>query len=153
MPRRRTETTESVPLHEEVATVGKRTVERRIRINKTVHTKQQTVEASLRHEQPVIMRVPVNRTVSEPPPVRQEGDTLIIPVLEEVAVVERRLVLREEIHVRKHAIIKPFRQNVTLRSEQVDVRPASPSEDAADAEGAAASKHTVKHKQAHKEDH
>lgn len=149
MPRRRAEKMETVPLHQEVATVGKRTIERRAQISKTVHTRSQTVEASLRHEQPVIERVPVNRTVSEPPAIRQEGDTLIIPVLEEVAVVERRIVLREEIHVHKRATIEPFRQEVTLRSEEVVVEPASPSDDAAAPERAPTSKHTVKPNEDH----
>jgi uncharacterized protein (TIGR02271 family) len=149
MPRRRAEKTESVPLHEEVAAVGKRTVERRTRINKSVHTRAETVEASLRREQPVIERVRVNRTVTEPPPVRHEGDTLIIPVLEEVAVVERRLVLREEIRVHKHATVEPFRQEVTLRSEEVVVEPASSSEEVAAPESAATSKPTVKHNEDH----
>jgi uncharacterized protein (TIGR02271 family) len=137
MPRRRAEKTESVPLHEEDAAVGKRTVERRTRISKSVHARAETVEASLRREQPVIERVRVDRTVTEPPPVRHEGDTLIIPVLEEVAVVERRLVLREEIRIRKHATVEPFRQEVTLRSEEAVVEPASPSEDVAASEDAA----------------
>jgi uncharacterized protein (TIGR02271 family) len=129
----------SVPLHEEVATVAKRTVERRARIDKQVRTRTETIETVLRREQPAIERIPINREVSEVPAVRQEGDTLVIPVLEEIAVIERRLVLREEIRIRRHEIVEPFRQDVTLRAEEVVVDP-SPR----DGEAIAPSTHTIK---------
>jgi uncharacterized protein (TIGR02271 family) len=115
---------QSLPLHEEVATVTKRTVERRARIDKQVRTRTETVEVVLRRDQPVIERIPINREVSEAPPVRQEGDTLVVPVLEEIAVIERRLVLREEIRIHRHEIVEPFRQDVTLRTEEVVVDPS-----------------------------
>jgi hypothetical protein len=47
-----------------------------------------------------ITRVTINRVVEGVVPVRQEGDTTIYPVLEEVLVVEKRLILREELHMR-----------------------------------------------------
>jgi uncharacterized protein (TIGR02271 family) len=117
-------------VHEETVDVAKRTVERRAQIDKRVHARTETIETVLRHEQPVIERVAINRVVTEPPPVRQEGDTLVIPVLEEVAVVERRLVLREEIRVRRQEIVEPFRQDVTLRTEEVVFTPPSGDEGA-----------------------
>ncbi|HEX2116375.1 MAG TPA: DUF2382 domain-containing protein [Alphaproteobacteria bacterium] len=129
----------SVPLHEEVATVAKRTVERRARIDKKVRTRTETIETVLRREQPAIERIPINREVSEVPAVRQEGDTFVIPVLEEIAVIERCLVLREEIRIRRHEIVEPFRQDVTLRVEEVVVD-ASPR----DGEAIAPSTHTIK---------
>ena len=115
-----------LPLHEEVATVAKRTVERRTHIDKKVRTRTQRIETTLRREQPTVERIPINREVSEVPAVRQEGDTLVIPVLEEIAVVERRMVLREEIRIHRHEIVEPFRQDVTLRAEEVVVSDASP---------------------------
>jgi uncharacterized protein (TIGR02271 family) len=118
-----------IPLHEEVVDVTKRTVERRTQIDKRVHTHTDSVETTLRREQPAIERVAINRVVAEPPPVREEGDTLIIPVLEEVAVLERRLVLREEIRVRRQEIVEPFRQDVTLRSEEVVLKPSPSGEE------------------------
>jgi uncharacterized protein (TIGR02271 family) len=125
----------SVPLHEEVATVAKRTVERRARIDKQVHTRTERVETVLRREQPTIERIPINREVSEIPAVRQEGDTLVIPVLEEVAVIVRRLVLREEIRIHRHETVEPFRRDVTLRAEEV-VIDSFPRDDGATAPSA-----------------
>ena len=118
MTPRRTDST-VIPIHEEDATVSKRTVQRRAHIETKVRTRTDKVEVTLRRERPVIERVPINREVSVVPPVRQEDDTLVIPVVEEVAVIERRLMLREEIRVRRQEFVEPFRQDVTLRTEEV----------------------------------
>ena len=48
-----------------------------------------------------VERVPIKRMIDQPAEVRQEGDTLIIPLMEEVLVVEKRLMLREELHIRR----------------------------------------------------
>jgi stress response protein YsnF len=54
-------------------------------------------------------------------PVRTEGDVTIIPVLEETVVVEKRLLLREEVHVRLKTHEEHQPQRVRLRSEDVVV--------------------------------
>jgi hypothetical protein len=48
-----------------------------------------------------VERVPVNRIVDKAPETRQEGDVTIIPVIEEVITVEKRLLLREEVRIRR----------------------------------------------------
>ncbi len=48
-----------------------------------------------------VERVPVNRIVDAVPETRQEGDVTIIPVIEEVITVEKRLLLREEVRIRR----------------------------------------------------
>jgi stress response protein YsnF len=70
----------------------------------------------------------VDRVVAlaEAPSARQEGDTLIIPVLEEVLVVEKRVRIKEEIHVTRTAREEPYRATVALRSEQVAVERLAP---------------------------
>ena len=65
--------------------------------------------------------VPVNRVVDGPVVPRQEGDTLILSVLEEVLVVERRLVLKEEVRVVRTRVTEPATQRVTLRREEIVV--------------------------------
>ncbi len=58
-----------------------------------------------------IERVKVERLIQEPVSQRQEGDTLILPVVEEVLVVEKRLMLREEIRItRKRDAVKEVRR-------------------------------------------
>ena len=70
-------------------------------------------------EEVEVVRVAVGRQVDAPPPPREEGDTLIIPVLEEVLVVEKRLVLVEELHVSKRRVEERRPQSFTLRKEEV----------------------------------
>ena len=59
--------------------------------------------------------------VDGPVPVREENGTTIISIVEEVLVVEKRLMLREEIHIRKQRIETHQPQHITLRSEEVRI--------------------------------
>jgi stress response protein YsnF len=64
--------------------------------------------------------------VDEPVPTRTEGETTIIPVMEEVLVVEKRLRLKEELHVTRRRTEHRDPQRVTLRSERVEVERTGP---------------------------
>lgn len=109
-----------VPVIQEELAVERRQVETgRVRITKKVNEQPQVVDEPLITEEVEVERVPVNRPVDAPPAARYEGDTLIIPVVEEVLVVEKRLVLREELHVRKVRTETRQPQQVTLRKEEV----------------------------------
>ncbi|MGI3904183.1 MAG: DUF2382 domain-containing protein [Janthinobacterium lividum] len=55
------------------------------------------------------------------PPVRQEGDVTIMSVVEEELVVVRRLVLKEEVHLRRVQSTVPHTQTVTLREQHITV--------------------------------
>lgn len=96
----------------------------RVHIQKQVHTRDETVEVPLLHEQVEVERVAVGRPVDGPVAIRHEGDTMIIPVLEEVLVVEKRWILREELHVRTRRSTHNESRTVNLRSEQVTVERA-----------------------------
>ena len=112
----------AIPLVEERVQVTKREVETgRLRIQVKVEERQDEVEVELAHEEVEVERVPVNRAVTELPSVRLEGSTTIIPVVEEVVVVEKRLFLVEEIHVRRRSTTETKRVPVTLKSEQVHI--------------------------------
>lgn len=112
---------------EEVARVTKREVETgRVRLHKTVREVDEPVEVLLRQEELEVERVPVGRIVPEAPAPRQEGDTTVIPVLEEVLVVEKRLFLKEELRVRRKATERTAREVVRLRKEEVTVEDLSP---------------------------
>lgn len=114
-----TETT-IIPVIEESARIEKEVVETgRVVIRKTVHHETQTVDVPTQEEQVHVERVPINQVVDTPPEVRQEGDTLIIPVLREEVVVTTRLVLVEELHVRKRTLTLSHPQEVVLRREEV----------------------------------
>jgi len=113
-----------IPVLREELRVGIRKVDTGgVRIHKTVRVRDEQVEASLLHDAVEVRRVPVDRVVamSEAPATRQEGDTLIVPVLEEVLVIEKRLRIKEEIHITRTAREEQLAESVTLRSEQVDI--------------------------------
>jgi uncharacterized protein (TIGR02271 family) len=111
-----------IPVVEEVATVQKRAVEAgTVEIRKTVHERTEVIDVPLHSEEVEIERVNVNRIVDEPVQVRHEGDTMIIPLLEEVLVVEKKLVLREEVHVKRVRKEVHESREVTLREERVEV--------------------------------
>ena len=111
-----------VPVVAEEVEVGKRRVETgKVRVRKTVKTTEQVVDQPLIHEQVEVERVAVNRVLDAPVGPRQEGDTLIVPLLEEVLVVEKRLMLREEIRITRRRTEHQSAQTVTLRREDATV--------------------------------
>lgn len=112
----------AIPLVEERVSIAKREVETgRFRIRVTVEEREDMVPAELAHDEVEIERVPMNQTLSQLPSVRLEGSTTIIPVVEEVVVVEKKLVLVEEIHVRRKSNVRTEEIPVTLRSEQAEI--------------------------------
>jgi uncharacterized protein (TIGR02271 family) len=117
-----------LPLLEERLRIRKR-VRQTGRVRVAVTTAEQTrrVEETLLHRLVEVERVPVGRAVAEAPPVREEGDTLVIPVVEEVLVVERRLVLREEVRVRLSTERRREVSEVSLRRQDVAVTRLPPT--------------------------
>ena len=109
-----------VPVVEEQLRVGRREVEAgRVRFTKRVLEDEVLVDDALVREEVEVVRVAVGRQVEAPPTAREVDGTLIIPVLEEVLVVEKRLVLVEELHVRKRRVEERRPQSFTLRKEEV----------------------------------
>ncbi len=116
------ELVEVIPVIEETIRVEKREFESgKVIVHKSVEERDEVVDVLLRQQDLSVERVPVGRVVQEAPQTRQEGDTLIVPILEEVLVVEKRLMLKEELHIRKHSTERTEQQTVRLRSEQVKI--------------------------------
>jgi len=113
---------EVIPVIQEAIRVEKREFESgRVVVHKTVVERDEVVDIILRQQDLSVERVPVGRVVEEAPPTRQDGDTLIVPILEEVLVIEKRLVLKEELHIRKQSSERTEQKTVRLRSEQVEI--------------------------------
>ena len=113
---------EVIQVLQETARISKREVETgRVAVHKTVTERDETVEILLKRTDLAVERIPVNRVVTEAPPSRQEGDTLIIPIMEEVLVVEKRLVLKEELHIRKDTSERLAHETVRLRTEHATI--------------------------------
>lgn len=110
-----------IPLYEETLSVAKRAVERgRVRIDVRVEEREQVLEQVLERHDVEVEHVPVNRVIESVPETRQEGDVLIIPIVEEEVVLVRRLVLREELHVRRQTTRRTEQFTATLRSERAE---------------------------------
>jgi uncharacterized protein (TIGR02271 family) len=117
-----TEELATIPLAEERLEVGKRAVESgRVRVRIGVEAREERVPTELSHDIVEIRRVARNEPLTEVPSVRLEGATTIIPVVEEQVVVEKRLVLVEEIHVVRRTETQIEDVAVTLRSERAEI--------------------------------
>ena len=111
-----------VPVVAEQLEVEKRTVEGGgVRIRKTVSEREEVVDEPLMREEVQVRRVPVNKVVEGPVPVRHVGDTMIVSLLEEVLVVEKRLMVKEELHITKEEVESYRPQRVRLRTEEAVV--------------------------------
>jgi len=116
-----------IPLHVEEASVSKREVEKaNVQIALVTGTREQVIDEELTRVRVEIERVPIDRTVEVVPPIRQEGDITIIPVVEEVVVVERRLVLKEEVRVQRVRTTEQHQETVVLRQQEAVVTREEP---------------------------
>jgi len=108
----------TVPLHtEEIAVTRRRVAGATVRISTVTRQRERLVDEPLIHERIEIERVPIGRVVDQVPPVREEGDTTIISAVEEVAVVERRLILKEEVRIRRVRVTENHRETVMVREQ------------------------------------
>lgn len=118
----------AIPLVEERLEVGKREVQTGgVRVSTRVREREEVVDLPLKREAVEVERVAVGRVVETVPEVRREGDTLIVPLVEEVLVVEKRLVLREEVRVTTRRSLAHQPQRVKLRSEEAEIERLGPS--------------------------
>ncbi len=112
-----------VPIAEERARVRKQRRETgRVRIEKRVEEETETVEVPLTRERVDVERVPVGRVVDEPARTRREGQTVVVPVMEERLVVRKELVLKEELRLTVRQTEHLASEEVSLRRDVVDVQ-------------------------------
>lgn len=112
----------SLPLTEEVVHVTKRdVVTGRVRVRTVLDATEELVRQELDTEHVTVTRVPVDRIVEAAPAVRTEGDVTIVPVLEEILVVETKLLLKEEIRIRRTSTKETVEESVTLRKQRAIV--------------------------------
>ena len=120
-----------IPIVAERVEVGKRTVKAgKVRVRKTVEVGDEVVDTPLSRDELDVERVPIDRIVEGPVPIRQEGDTIIVPILEEELVVQVRVRLREEIRIRRKTVETRDVRTVSVRKEVATVErvPASSGE-------------------------
>ena len=107
-----------IPLFREELDVQTRTIETgKVRVTKEVRMGVENIQVPTVEKHVAIERIPVNRFVDKPLAVRQEGDVWVIPILEEVPVIEKRLRFKEEVRIRLQETTRERPEKVILRSE------------------------------------
>ena len=112
----------TLALHAETIEVGHRAIEKgTVRVETVVRTRDAVIDELLAREDVVIERVDIRQIVDRAPGIREEGDTIIVPVIEEVLVTERRLFLKEEVRIRRVRTTERYQEVVALREEDAVV--------------------------------
>lgn len=120
-------------LAEEIKIAREKFVTGGVRVRKTVVERVETIDEPTFQEEVTVERIPVNSFVGEPPAVRYEGETMIVPVLKEVLVVEKKLVLYEEIRITKKYSTSRNPQNIVVRREEATLEKIAPEQNPNDA--------------------
>lgn len=114
-----------IPVVREELHIGSREVDtgRGLRVRTTVTEQLAEVDQQLLRQEVSVERVPIDRIVAldEAPATRQEGATLVVPIVEEVLVVEKRLRIKEEVRITRTARPERHVEQVPLRTEHVSV--------------------------------
>jgi uncharacterized protein (TIGR02271 family) len=91
-----------VPVIEETPSIRKEKVTTgKIRVERKTTRELKKIQIPVKIEEIEIKRIPFNERVVEIPQTRVEGDTTIIPLIEERIVMERHYILKEEVRVRR----------------------------------------------------
>ncbi len=111
-----------VPVLEETATVSKREVTTgRVVVRTLVDVEDRVLSQALSEDKVDVERIAIDRVVDVAPQMRTEGDVTIIPVLQERIVVEKQIVLVEEIHIRRRTSVETVAVPVQIRTQRAVV--------------------------------
>jgi uncharacterized protein (TIGR02271 family) len=111
-----------VPVLAEELHVGTRAVPTGgVRVHRRVYEHDEAVDIPLLKEHLDVRRVIIDREVEGPLPIRREGDTTIIPIVEEVLVLAKRFVLKEEVHVTRSVRQERHTERVTLKRQESEI--------------------------------
>ena len=116
--------TEVIPVVHEHAIIHKEIVETgKVHILKKVTEEVVSVNLPVINETYHVEHVPVEKKILDTPPpaLRYEGDKMIIPVLREITVVQKKYEVLEELHITRQAIETPLVQEITLLKEEISV--------------------------------
>lgn len=118
----------TVTVTEERLEVGRRVVDTgpTLRLRKQVQEVPTTVNEHVAHDFVDIERVPIGRVLDGLVGVREEGDVMVIPVIEERLVTRKELVLVEEIRLTRRREVREVSAEVSLRHERVTVERLDP---------------------------
>ena len=112
---------------EDVTFSTKEIVTGEVEISTVTHFHDVAIDEALISQHAEVERVKIGKFVDVAPEVREQDGVVIIPVIEEVAVVVRRLLLTEEIHVRLAQTTQRHQETVTLRQQEATVQRRAPA--------------------------
>jgi uncharacterized protein (TIGR02271 family) len=113
---------ERVMLSEEELDIGRRQVDAgAVEITKRVETEHVREPVTLRHDEVTVERRPVTDQ-SLAANARFESDEIRVPIMEEEIVVEKRVVPKEELVIRKSEVAETKMVGADVRHEEVDVQ-------------------------------
>ncbi|GAC1534838.1 MAG: hypothetical protein NVS2B4_15250 [Ramlibacter sp.] len=118
----------AIPVTEERLHVRREVVDtgRPLRLRKQVEQAPAHVQVPVSSEVVDVQRVTIGRVVDAPPAVRQEGDVMVVPVVQERLVTRKELVLVEEIRLTRRREVAQAEADVVLRRESVLVERFDP---------------------------
>jgi len=111
---------------EEELRIGKRAVETgQVRVGKHVETEHVAAPVTLAKERVTVERRPVSGPTSEEVRIGEDGE-IVVPIMEEEAVIEKRAVIKEELVITKEHITETETIETDVRKEQFDVDSTDP---------------------------
>ena len=115
-----------IPVIQEQITIEKEVVETgKVRVSKTVSEETASLNIPLIQEAYDVQRMPVKQVLDAPPGIRYEGETIVVPVMREIIIVEKKYELIEEVRLTKRTTSIPHIQEITLLKENVHVERTS----------------------------
>jgi uncharacterized protein (TIGR02271 family) len=114
---------QTIPVIEEFIQIDKKIVEKAtVHIRKNVSEETVSIPLLTSQDHYEVERIPMNTFIEEiPPPYRQEGDTIIIPVLVEETIIQKRYKLVEEVRLTKTIKDTVHNQEITLKKETITI--------------------------------
>lgn len=111
-----------IPVIQEQLVIDKQVIETgKVRVRKTVSEETASLNIPLIQETYDVQRVPAQQVMDNPPGVRYEGDTIVVPVMREIIIVEKKYELIEEVRLTRRTTAIPHVQEITLLKEHVQV--------------------------------
>jgi stress response protein YsnF len=104
---------------ENIAAEKRRIVTGHTRFTLVTRNQEELVREVLAHDKVKVQHVSIGRAVDHLPRVRQEGDTVVIPVMEEVLTINRQLILKEEIRIRRVRVSRVYQERIRVRRQDV----------------------------------
>ena len=118
-----------ITLQAEAVAVSRRAVPgATVRVETVTREREHGVDETVFKEDVEVERVPVGREISAPPEIVQTDELTIIPVVEEVVIVTRKLFLKEEIHIKRSRTPVQHQETVVLRNQEAVVTRHEPAE-------------------------